>query len=152
MPSVTRLAALALMIAMSAIPLAGAAYLSYSFWTGWLLRDWAPAWRGLVAGGIFLVAFGLGEAYITRTISKLGGSRSGRNTGLLLLVLLVGCATPPTYRWSSEQGRACVSTCKSQFYQCQSKCFGSDGCNASCARAEWYCAGACPDVKVEFPQ
>ena len=71
---------------------------------------------------------------------------------LALAGLLAGCATPgPTYRWSSDQGRACVSTCRSKFYQCRAYCGGADACESDCAKAEWSCAGACPDVKVEFP-
>jgi hypothetical protein len=71
---------------------------------------------------------------------------------LAVAVLLSGCATPaPTYRWSSDRGRACVSTCRSQFYQCRAHCGGDYACESDCAKGEWSCAEACPDVKVVFP-
>ena len=68
-----------------------------------------------------------------------------------IIVALGACATPaPTYHWSSAQGKACVATCRSDFYRCQSQCFGAYSCQDSCAHAEWACAEACPDVTVVY--
>lgn len=70
---------------------------------------------------------------------------------LVLLALLFGCVPASLaqrhYRYTSDDGRRCLSTCKSHAYQCLAYCDAGNGaCAANCLSGEDSCADACPDL------
>jgi hypothetical protein len=61
-------------------------------------------------------------------------------------MILSGCASAkPQFQWTSDTGKKCFYTCKSNHATCYSRCFDIYGL-AACDKAEKYCMLACPDL------
>lgn len=65
---------------------------------------------------------------------------------LLVTLLLTGCAsTTPQFKWTTDTGKRCFYTCKSNHATCYAGSYDIYGL-AACDKAETYCILACPDV------
>lgn len=70
---------------------------------------------------------------------------------VVVALLVAGCVPGSLqqrhYRYASEDGRRCLSTCTSETYKCFAYCGEGNGpCQANCLRSEDACADACPDL------